>query len=107
MVEGHHVSSDDKKKEQRSPREQKGASLLPEVSLDDSNGDAFIRSKGMLSFDFIACCCMALNYHFTFAIVNLDKILPFSSFFFDHFILRHFTSLIIELSFFPSYFITG
>lgn len=50
MVEGHHVSSDDKSKEQRSPREQKGASLLPEFSLDDSNGNTVTKSKGMFFF---------------------------------------------------------
>lgn len=50
MVEGHHVSSDDKTKEQRSPREQKGALLLPEFSLDYSSGIAVTKSKGMFFF---------------------------------------------------------
>ncbi|KAK2563602.1 IQ domain-containing protein M [Acropora cervicornis] len=55
MVEGHHVSSDDKTKEQRSTREQKVALLLPEFSLDDSSGIAVTKSKDTLHFSSSNC----------------------------------------------------
>ncbi|XP_044177676.1 uncharacterized protein LOC114950772 isoform X4 [Acropora millepora] len=55
MVEGHHVSSDDKTKEQRSPQEQKGALLLPEFSLDYSSGIAVTKSKDTLHFSSSNC----------------------------------------------------